>query len=130
MSLIQRSNFQGHPFHLVSPSPWPLLTCTSLLTLTTTTVLNMHGFEQSGVWLLLSLVSLIASMSFWFRDVISEGRANSILLHINGTLNIARAICAEEVKQSLDSYYASSHNKTGNHYNDNENLGYYLAGLL
>jgi len=24
MSNIDRSNFQDHPFHLVSPSPWPV----------------------------------------------------------------------------------------------------------
>jgi len=73
MSILQRSAFQGHPFHLVSPSPWPLFTCISLLTLTTSTVSNMHGFEQAGIWLPLSLILLIASMAFWFRDVISEG---------------------------------------------------------
>jgi cytochrome c oxidase subunit 3 len=73
MSIQNRSNFQGHPFHLVSPSPWPLFTCISLLTLTTSLVSNMHGFEGSIVWLPATLVLLIASMSFWFRDVISEG---------------------------------------------------------
>jgi len=73
MSILHRSTFQGHPFHLVSPSPWPLFTCISLLTLTTATVLNIHGFEQAGIWLLSSLIILVASMSFWFRDVISEG---------------------------------------------------------
>ena len=73
MSVLNRSSFQGHPFHLVSPSPWPLFTCISLLTLTTSGVSFMHGFEKAGIWLPLSLVLLIASMSFWFRDVISEG---------------------------------------------------------
>ena len=36
MTILTRSNFQAHPFHLVSPSPWPLFTCIALLTLTTT----------------------------------------------------------------------------------------------
>jgi cytochrome c oxidase subunit 3 len=35
MTNLIRSNFQAHPFHLVSPSPWPLFTCIALLTLTT-----------------------------------------------------------------------------------------------
>ena len=68
-----RSNFQAHPFHLVSPSPWPLYTSLSLLTLTTTGVLTMHGFTNASNFLLLALISLILSMSFWWRDVISEG---------------------------------------------------------
>lgn len=36
MTYLTRSNFQPHPFHLVTPSPWPLFTSISLLTLTTT----------------------------------------------------------------------------------------------
>lgn len=47
MSNIIRSNFQDHPFHLVSPSPWPLYTSLSLLILTTTTALSMHNFYNS-----------------------------------------------------------------------------------
>jgi len=68
-----RSNFQGHPFHLVSPSPWPLFTCISLLNLTLTGVLTIHGFSYAGNWLLFSFISVTASMAFWFRDIISEG---------------------------------------------------------
>ena len=73
MTNIIRSNFQAHPFHLVSPSPWPINTSNSLLALTTSTVLSMHGVKI-GIYLLMSaLLVLISSMSFWFRDVISEG---------------------------------------------------------
>lgn len=73
MTNLNRSAFQGHPFHLVSPSPWPIFTCLSLLNLTTSGVLTIHGFSNGTIILNLSLVLLIASMSFWFRDVISEG---------------------------------------------------------
>jgi len=73
MSNLQRSNFQGHPFHLVSPSPWPLFTCISLLTLTTSGVLTMHGFVNAEYWLACAFVCLVSSMSLWFRDVIAEG---------------------------------------------------------
>lgn len=73
MNNLIRSNFQAHPFHLVSPSPWPLNTSFSLLALTTAGVLTMHGFNHSSYALLLAFLCLISSMSFWFRDVISEG---------------------------------------------------------
>jgi len=73
MTNLIRSNFQAHPFHLVSPSPWPLFTSIALLTLTTTGVLTMHGFSNGGYFLTLGFLSLIGSMSFWFRDVVSEG---------------------------------------------------------
>ena len=72
MSSLIRSNFQAHPFHLVSPSPWPLYTCIALLSLTTTLVLSMHGFSNAEYFLFLALTSVILSMSFWWRDVISE----------------------------------------------------------
>ena len=73
MSNLNRSAFQGHPFHLVSPSPWPLFTCISLLNLTTSGVLTMHGFSNAGYWLPCALALVMSSMFFWFRDVISEG---------------------------------------------------------
>lgn len=72
MTNLTRSSFQAHPFHLVSPSPWPLYTSISLLTLTTSAVLNMHGFSNGEYFLCLAFISLISSMSLWFRDVISE----------------------------------------------------------
>ena len=87
MSNLNRSAFQGHPFHLVSPSPWPIFTCISLLTLTTSDVLTMHGFSHAGYWLISALVLLISSMFFWFRDVISEGTYLG-----NPTLAIQRGI--------------------------------------
>jgi len=73
MSNLNRSAFQGHPFHLVSPSPWPLFTCISLLTLTLSGVLTMHGFSNAGFWLSCALILVMSSMFFWFRDVVSEG---------------------------------------------------------
>ena len=72
MTNLTRTNFQAHPFHLVSPSPWPILTCVCLLAITTSLVLRMHGFTLSGYNLNLGLFSLVFSMSLWFRDVISE----------------------------------------------------------
>jgi cytochrome c oxidase subunit 3 len=48
MTNLTRSNFQAHPFHLVSPSPWPLFTSIALLTLTTSGVSSMHSFNNAG----------------------------------------------------------------------------------
>jgi len=73
MNNITRSQYQAHPFHLVNPSPWPLFTCISLLTLTTSGVSTMHGFEYAKIFPILAFISLVLSMSFWWRDVISEG---------------------------------------------------------
>ena len=74
MIILTRSKFQAHPYHLVSPSPWPLYTSISLLTLTTSVVSTMHGFNAGHYFLILGLISVIYSMSLWFRDIISEGK--------------------------------------------------------
>ena len=63
MTNIIRSNFQAHPFHLVSPSPWPLNTSFSLLALTLSAVLTFQSFTNSLNVLLIALISLIYSMS-------------------------------------------------------------------
>jgi cytochrome c oxidase subunit 3 len=72
LSLLNRSTFQAHPFHLVTPSPWPILTSTSLLCVTTSAVLSFHAFNSVGYFLFFSIINLIISMSFWFRDIIAE----------------------------------------------------------
>ena len=72
MTYLVRSNFQAHPFHLVSPSPWPISTSISLLAITTSGVLTMHGFYLAQDFLFMALLIVILSMSFWFRDVINE----------------------------------------------------------
>jgi len=73
LNYLVRSNFQSHPYHLVSPSPWPLNTSISLLTLTFSAVLAFQNFSLAINNLTLALIALILSMSLWFRDVISEG---------------------------------------------------------
>ena len=67
------SMYQAHPYHLVSPSPWPILTSISLLVLTTSGVLSMHNFINTPYIFFIALFLVCSSMSFWFRDVISEG---------------------------------------------------------
>ena len=76
MSNLIRSSFQDHPFHLVSPSPWPVYTSISLLILTTTTALSMHSFYNSYYLFYLGLILVVSSMFFWFRDIVAEGTGN------------------------------------------------------
>ena len=73
MVYAPKSNFQNHPFHLVSPSPWPLYTSISLFILTTSTVLFMHGFNLFEYLIFINIINVIYSMGLWFRDIISEG---------------------------------------------------------
>lgn len=128
MTQLVRSNFQDHPFHLVSPSPWPMYTSISLFSLATSGALSMHSFSNAYNIFYLALVMVVFSMSFWFRDIITEGKPSyTQYIWYFFYLNTVKALPAEDVKQALDIYNSSSHNLL---IKDKENLGYYLAGLL
>ena len=134
MSKKDRSGFKDHPFHLVDPSPWPLFTCASLLGLTSNASLSMHNFSNSHYLVYLSLLVLVASMSFWFRDIITEG-TSTICINVSAfiffcvkmfpicldlfiviselqcymyNLTTARAISKEDVTQALNIYKSNS----------------------
>lgn len=73
MSNLIRSNFQDHPFHLVSPSPWPLYMSISLFNTAFNVALSLHGFENSYIFFYIGIITIILSFIMWFRDIISEG---------------------------------------------------------
>lgn len=73
ISNLSRSQFQSHPFHMVEPSPWPLLTALSLFTLTCSAVLYFNGIQYSEALLTLGFLSTLFAMVLWFRDVVTEG---------------------------------------------------------
>ncbi len=59
-----------HPYHLVDPSPWPLLGALSAGALATGAVLFMHG---EGPWLMIvGFLFVLACMYLWWRDVVRE----------------------------------------------------------
>jgi len=72
LNYLIRSHYQDHPFHLVSPSPWPFYTSGSLLALTCSAALSMHNFSNSYIFVYISAILVVVSMSLWFRDIITE----------------------------------------------------------
>ena len=64
--------FQHFPFHLVDPSPWPILTAFSLLNLTIGAVLYMHGYVYGGYILSTGFILTTYAMILWFKDVVIE----------------------------------------------------------
>lgn len=63
---------QKHPYHLVDPSPWPLVTAFSALLMAWGGIVYMHE-EKSLIFLLGSLAVILSSV-FWWRDVVKESR--------------------------------------------------------
>ena len=71
---------------------------------------------------MLSLTALILSMSFWWRDVIAEGKLYLICTRLfNYNLNIARAIPAEDIEKYLNDYKIKNNIQV---FKKNNNLGY------
>lgn len=64
---------QQHYFHLVSYSPWPILTAFSLFFVTLGAAMTFHFYLKGGKLLTLGLVCLIACMYYWWNNVILEG---------------------------------------------------------
>jgi len=61
-----------HPYHMVTPSPWPILASCSSFTIATGLVMFMHRFSGGGFLLLYGLIFLVLVLSLWWRDVIRE----------------------------------------------------------
>nr|YP_010248460.1 cytochrome c oxidase subunit 3 [Coscinodiscus granii]QTK21655.1 cytochrome c oxidase subunit 3 [Coscinodiscus granii] len=61
-----------HSWHLVDPSPWPLIASLGAFTLTSGGVLYMHNFLNGGNLLLTGFFILLYVMFTWWRDIIRE----------------------------------------------------------
>lgn len=68
-----RTKFQKFPFHLVDPSPWPILLSFSLLNLTIGAVAYLHGISNGGYILTLGFILTTYGMILWLKDVVIEG---------------------------------------------------------
>jgi len=64
---------QKHPFHLVDPSPWPLVTSTAAFITTISAVIYIQGYNNGNYYFFMSLLFLVSSILIWWRDIIREG---------------------------------------------------------
>ena len=75
---------QSHPYHLVDPSPWPLLGSISALVLAIGAIMFMHKINF-GEWVFgIGGFFVILTMFGWWRDVVREaeheGHHNAFVL--------------------------------------------------
>mgnify|MGYP001164088428 FL=1 len=66
-------NNQVHPFHLVDPSPWPIVSATGAFAATFGGVMYFHSYQGGFNLLVIGLLIIIQGMFVWWRDVIREG---------------------------------------------------------
>ncbi|MES2214850.1 MAG: cytochrome c oxidase subunit 3 [Pseudomonadota bacterium] len=63
----------NHPYHLVNPSPWPIIASFSLLFVTSGAVMMMHGYNLGHFVLGFGIISLISCLVKWWKDIVREG---------------------------------------------------------
>jgi len=64
--------YQRHPFHLVNPSPWPLVGAISAFTLTSGSAMYFHSYQFGDMIALFGFLSVLYTMFVWWRDVVRE----------------------------------------------------------
>ena len=63
-----------HPYHLVDPSPWPLVGAIAAGLMATGGVLYMHG--HGWTLLIIGALLVLGTMFVWWRDVVREAYAH------------------------------------------------------
>ena len=64
-----------HPYHLVDPSPWPIVGAFSALVMAIGAVMFMH---EGGPWILVAgLAMVLFTMAMWWRDVVREAQGGA-----------------------------------------------------
>ncbi|KAA5606109.1 cytochrome c oxidase subunit 3 [Roseospira marina] len=71
--MIDTAARRGHPFHIVAPSPWPLLGSIGAFVLAYGAVHFMHG--EPPYIMLGGLAIVLLAMLMWWRDVVRESRS-------------------------------------------------------
>ncbi len=66
---------KNHDYHILAPSPWPLLGAFSALALTSGGIMWMHKAAGGGVLFYVGLAGVLATMFLWWRDVIKEAHS-------------------------------------------------------
>jgi cytochrome c oxidase subunit 3 len=70
---MAEAHAKNHPYHLVNPSPWPLIGAVSAFAMALGAIAWMHG--ASPLWALPGLLGVLYTMAGWWRDVIAEAHA-------------------------------------------------------
>jgi cytochrome c oxidase subunit 3 len=69
---MAEAHAKQHPYHLVDPSPWPIVGAVSALALAVGAITYMHG---GSLWLILpGSLGVLYTMLMWWRDVIKESQ--------------------------------------------------------
>jgi len=69
---LKKRKKRFNPYHLVKPSPWPILTALGAFGTVLGAALTMHFYSYGKTILVTSFIFLLFILSLWWRDVIRE----------------------------------------------------------
>jgi cytochrome c oxidase subunit 3 len=72
LNLLIKQNRWRHPFHIVTPSPWPFFLSISVFSLVLNFVMYLHFYPNAGIFCLLSFFFFLLTLFGWFNDIIFE----------------------------------------------------------
>lgn len=92
-----------HPYHIVNPSPWPLLSSFAGLLLAVGVVLYMHEAKIGNIdvgfkGIILGIMAVLACMFFWWKDIVHETtveKAHTPIVEIGMRYGMALFIASE-----------------------------------
>ena len=67
---MAEAHTKNHEYHLVDPSPWPVIGAASAFALALGFIAFMHG--ESWLWMMPGVFGVLYTMLVWWRDVIKE----------------------------------------------------------
>src|SRR2546430_6469163 len=70
---MAEAHAKNHPYHLVDPSPWPLVGAVAAFAAALGAIAYMHG--ASVLWTLPGLLGIAYTMIVWWRDVVKEAHS-------------------------------------------------------
>jgi cytochrome c oxidase subunit 3 len=68
---------KSHPYHIVNPSPWPLLCSFAAGGVALVAAMAMHG-TVAGYWVIAAFAALFTFAGLWFRDIINEASTQKV----------------------------------------------------
>ncbi|MFK8252553.1 cytochrome c oxidase subunit 3 [Ancylobacter terrae] len=70
---MAEAHAKHHDYHLVEPSPWPVVVSGFAFVLAVGAVFWMHG-QLTSLVMIAGLLGVIYTMAVWWRDIINEGQ--------------------------------------------------------
>ena len=69
---LRRIRNEQHPFHLVSPSPWPIMVSLAVFDLALSIVSYFHYYKNSENHIIYFMLLLFFFVGRWFTDIVVE----------------------------------------------------------